>query len=173
MAPARVESEATMSRSASMSSGHVQLSRSPVEDGGNSTNKTPGIAIMLASLPSRLIAVLLGAVFGLVAVVFGAVGAAGADAGDSASKTPTSSAASDSSESNGPAHFGDSTSTGPSPVISHAAPVKAPRIGPLATSSAPSGSKSRPKHKAAQGGAASSPAHSTSTTDISVKTSSG
>src|SRR5262249_15508939 len=138
MAPARVESEATMSRSASTPSGLVQLRLSPVEDGGSSTNKTPGIASMLASLPSGLIAVLVGAVFGLVAVVFGAAGAAGADAGDSGSKSPAKSASSDSSESNGPAHSGDSTSTGPSSVISHAAPVRAPRTGPPATSSAPS-----------------------------------
>jgi len=50
-----------------MPSGHVQSSRSQVEDGGNSTNK-PEIVIVLASLPSRLIAVLLGAMFALVAV---------------------------------------------------------------------------------------------------------
>src|SRR5262245_7212128 len=104
-----------MTRSSSMPSEHVQLSRSPVEHGGNSTNKTAGIAIVLASLPSRLIAVLVGAMLGLVAVVFGAAGAAGADAGDSGSKSPTSSASSDSSEANKPVHSGDSTSTGPSP----------------------------------------------------------
>jgi hypothetical protein len=64
-----------------MPSGHIQLSRSPVEDGGNSTNKRPEIAIVPASSPSRLIAVLVGAMFGLVALVFGAAGAAGADTG--------------------------------------------------------------------------------------------